>query len=98
MPNTGRFYLLEVTGKPEPGTDPPVCMIDYVRAECLGCHRVFCARCAPALVTIPRGGVVLQCPHCTNRQAISSARFEDFMDRFAKGCIPKRPDLAANDA
>lgn len=85
MPNTGKFYLYEVGSKDPPDEHSSYPTIGVVRAECLSCHDVFSARDQPALTNIPGGGAALTCGKCGTRQAISAARFADFMERFPTG-------------
>ena len=85
MPNTGLFYLYEVVrtpGQKTAGTHP---FINSVRAECLACRHVFLTAQPPCLLNIFGGGAALTCPRCSNRQAISDARFADFVARFPTG-------------
>lgn len=85
MPNTGLFYLLAVTGNPREATQTTCDAITTVRAECLSCHDLLCISEPPWLVNISGGAAAIQCPKCGIRQAISAARFADFIERFPAG-------------
>lgn len=85
MPNTGLFYLYEVVRNPGQKTYAAHPSIESVRAECLACRHVFVATQPPGLLNIFGGGAALTCPRCPNRQAISDARFADFIVRFPTG-------------
>lgn len=108
MPNTGLFYLYEVVGNPSQATQTSCSAIESVRAECLACHHVFWATEAPALINISGGGAALICPKGDSRQAISGARFADFVARFPVGnygeastdstAAAARPELPADKA
>ncbi len=93
MPNTGLFYLYEVTGTPSDATETSCGSIKAVRAECLACRHVFLAEEPPALLNISGGGAALQCPACPNRQAVSGARFADFVERFPQGNVHRAPTV-----
>lgn len=81
MPDTGMFYLLEVKLQPCLGGVE----VDLVRAQCNACQRMFTARSRPELHNIGESGAVLACPKCGNRQAVSGARFLEFLTRFPHG-------------
>jgi len=85
MPNTGKFYLYEVAPKDALDEQSRYPAIGVVRTECLSCHDVFSASDEPGLTNIPGGGAALTCKKCGSRQAISGARFADFMERFPTG-------------
>lgn len=85
MPNTGKFHLYEVApadSVPDNTTYPPV---GVVRAECLSCFNLFTVSEEPGLTNIPGGGAAVVCSKCGSRQAISGARFAEFMERFPTG-------------
>lgn len=85
MPNTGKFHLYEVSpaeSVPDHITYPPV---GVVRAECLSCFNLFTVCGEPGLTNIPGGGAAIVCSKCGSRQAISGARFAEFMERFPTG-------------
>lgn len=85
MPNTGKFHLYEVgpaESAPDNAVYPPV---GLVRAECLSCFSVFTVSEEPGLTNIPGGGAAVVCSRCGCRQAISGARFAEFMERFPTG-------------
>lgn len=81
MPDTGRFYLLEVEGI----TDANNQILELIRVycRCLRCHRAFTATQASGLALIP-GGAAIDCPECGEHQAISLVRFEDFRRRHGQ--------------
>ena len=81
MPNTGVFYLHEVSG-PTSGSPGQFTSISRVRATCTKCSHTFYATAPPNLVTIA-GGTVLTCSACGARQAISNARFDLFSTRLS---------------
>jgi len=81
VPNTGLFYLYEVSGKPRRATEVTCESISSVRAECLSCHEMISMSSPPLLVNIAGGGAALQCPSCGVRQAVSGARFADLIQR-----------------
>lgn len=87
MPDTGMFYLYEVAFHPDTGPQSAPQSIEFIRAECNGCRRMFQARSAPLLENVAGGGAVLSCPSCGERQAISIARFVDFVARFPHGNV-----------
>ncbi len=74
MPDTGRFYLLNVDGLEDRGNLLEVTRID---ARCLSCQTHFRAVPGEGLVDHEGAGVIT-CPGCGNRQAISRARLQDF--------------------
>ena len=76
MPNTGVFYLPEVSG-PMTGSPEHFTTITRIRATCNKCSHMLHGTEPPELECIP-GGAILQCPNCGARQAISSARFNLF--------------------
>ena len=78
MPNTGQFYLLEVAGQADDAGR--LLEVTSVACRCLPCGWSFGATPGHGLITVP-GGAVLACPHCENRQAVSLARFSEFIDR-----------------
>ncbi|MCF7751695.1 hypothetical protein KQ945_13135 [Bacillus subtilis subsp. subtilis] len=88
MPNTGLFYLLEVTGDASPHDPHVLQRLSFVRAQCLHCHAILSLSGAPGLVNVAHGAAVLTCERCSNRQAISGARFTDFARRVQRGLIP----------
>lgn len=78
MPDTGRFYLLEVESVTD--VDGRILELTRVYCRCLKCHCGITATPAEGLTPIP-GGAVLTCPECRQHQAISMVRFEDFRRR-----------------
>lgn len=82
MPNSGQFYLLHVDGQAdEAGRLPEVTAVE---CSCLPCGWTFTASPGHGLIAVP-GGAVLACPHCENRQAVSLARFSEFIARVGSG-------------
>lgn len=81
MPNTGQFYLLRVDGQGD--HDGKLLEVTCVECRCLSCSRVFVAVPAGGLIQIA-GGAVLACPSCENRQAVSLARYAEFMARVGR--------------
>jgi len=81
MPNTGAFHLLFVVGKAD-YTDEILEELSSVLATCRGCATEFNANSPASGLERISGGVVLTCPKCSNRQAISGARFASFMKRL----------------
>jgi len=85
MPNTGQFYLMEVNGQAnEVGQ---LLEVTRVQCRCLPCGWLFDALPGCGLIAIA-GGAVLACPHCENRQAVSLARFSEFIERVGSGSRP----------
>lgn len=93
MPNTGLFYLLDVVGDASEGDPHLLHRLNFVRAQCLHCHAILSLSGAPGLVNVAHGAAVLTCERCSNRQAISGARFADFTRRAQRGLIPGVDDL-----
>lgn len=48
--------------------------------RCLSCTCHFTARPAEGLIDLERGAVLI-CPKCSQRQAMSIARFADFLEK-----------------
>lgn len=94
MPNTGLFYLLDVIGDASQEDPQALNRLDFVRAQCLHCHAILSLSGAPGLVNVAHGAAVLTCDRCNNRQAISGARFADFVRRVQHGLIPAVSDIA----
>jgi len=90
MPTTGRFYLLDVTGQDDGAGR--LLELTCVQCRCLACDWSFTATSARGLIPIA-GGTVLACPHCDNRQAVSLARFSEFIAR-----VGSSSQTAATDA
>ncbi|PJO53257.1 hypothetical protein CR156_14265 [Stenotrophomonas lactitubi] len=76
MADTGLFLLSDVSGQ-EDG-DGRLLQVTKVICRCLRCSGQFTARPNEGLIDLA-GGAVLICPHCPQRQAISLARFSDFL-------------------
>jgi len=90
MPNTGQFYLMEVDGQAnEVGQ---LLEVTRVQCRCLPCGWTFAAAPTEGLLALA-GGAVLSCPHCENRQAVSLARFSEFIAR-----VGSSSQTAATDA
>lgn len=83
MPDTGMFFLYEVRCQRSIDSAGHHTVVKRVQAQCNGCRRAFKAESPPTLQNIAQGGAVLTCPACERRQAISIARFEEFVARFA---------------
>lgn len=83
MPDTGMFYLYEVGCDRSGDGASPGPLVEFVRAECNSCQRIFHASEPPCLQNIAEGGAVLVCPACGQRQAVAIARFEEFVARFS---------------
>lgn len=81
MPNTGAFHLLSVVGKAD-YVDEVLEELSSVTATCRSCGAEFSATSPASGLERISGGVVLTCPKCGNRQAISEARFASFMKRL----------------
>lgn len=79
MPNTGQFYLLRVDGQADEAER--LLEMTAVECSCLPCGWIFTASPGQELTSVA-GGAVLVCPHCENRQAVSLARFSDFIARI----------------
>jgi DNA-directed RNA polymerase subunit RPC12/RpoP len=78
MPNSGAFHLLSLIGHAN-YMDEVLEELKLVIAQCQGCSAEFTATSpSNGLEQISRG-VVLTCPKCRNRQAISGARFVALM-------------------
>lgn len=84
MPNTGAFRLLSVVGKAS-YRDEILEELRSVTAECQGCSAEFTATSPSSGLEQISRGVVLSCPKCCNRQAISGARFASLMKRLDTG-------------
>lgn len=93
MPDTGMFYLHTVRFSVDGDSPSPRRAIEFVRAQCNECRGIFRASTPPLLENINGGGVVLVCPSCSARQAISIARFEEFVARFPMGNLKGRRPL-----
>lgn len=87
MPDTGRFYLLEVESVID--ANGRISELLRVHCRCLKCHAAFEATPAGQL-TLIQGGASLVCPDCGQNQAISMVRFEDFLRR--RGTTPSLSD------
>ncbi len=85
MPNTGQFYLQRVDGQANEAER--LLEVTTVECSCLPCGRTFTAVPGQGLITVP-GGAVLACPHCENRQAVSLARFSEFIARVGNRACP----------
>jgi len=85
MPNTGQFYLMEVDGQAD--KIGHLLEVTRVQCRCLPCGWTFVAVPAEGLLALA-GGAVLYCPHCENHQAVSLAKFSEFIDRVGRGSHP----------
>lgn len=78
MADTGMFLLRDVSGQEDGGGK--LLQVTKVVCRCLACSCQFTARPNEGLIEIV-GGAVLVCPRCPQRQAISLARFADFLEK-----------------
>ena len=78
MADTGLFLLSDVFGQKDDSGH--LLQVTQVVCRCLECSCQFTGRPDEGLMDIP-GGAVLMCPKCSNRQAISMARFADFLQK-----------------
>lgn len=85
MPDTGMFYMFEVCCSPTKLAGDAFPEVEFVRALCNGCRNLFKATEPPSLDPIDGGGAAITCPECGARQAISGARFAEYMARFPSG-------------
>lgn len=89
MPNTGQFYLLRVDSQADEAER--LLEVTAVECSCLPCGWTFTAVPGHGLITVA-GGAVLACPRCENRQAVSLARFSEFIARVGSGHRPAPRD------
>lgn len=82
MPNTGIFTLKAVDA--EQSEEGRVVRLTRVEAECSSCGRASDLSAGAGLTDL-NGAGVLACPYCSTHQAISRARFEEFLRRFPSG-------------
>lgn len=92
MPFTGLFQLIEVHGDMA-GTPPRFTRIRAAQAVCEGCRQFSYLTEFQGIHSIP-GGVVITCPGCGARQAVSNARFDEF---FMRSESDKCSELSADD-
>ena len=78
MADTGLFLLSDVFGQED--DNGRLLQVTHVVCRCLECSCHFTGRPDEGLIDIP-GGAILSCPKCSNRQAISMARFADFLQK-----------------
>lgn len=78
MADTGLFLLSDVSGQ-EDG-EGHLLQVTKVACRCLSCTCHFTARPGEGLIDLERGAVLI-CPKCSQRQAISIARFADFLEK-----------------
>ncbi|HCT26857.1 MAG TPA: hypothetical protein DIW85_11660 [Stenotrophomonas sp.] len=76
MADTGLFLLSDVFGQEDEAGR--LLQVTQVVCRCLECSCHFTARPNEGLIDLD-GGAILACPMCPNRQAISMARFADFL-------------------
>lgn len=82
MADTGLFLLSDVLSqKDEEGR---LLQVTAVVCRCLTCSCHFTARPNQGLIDLERGAVLI-CPQCSQRQAISIARFADFLEKQQHG-------------
>lgn len=91
MPNTGIFTLKAVDA--EQSEEGRVMRLTRVAAECSSCGRASDLSPGAGLTDL-NGAGVLACPHCSTHQAISRARFEEFLRRFPSGLHQTSPKAA----
>lgn len=80
MADTGLFLLSDVLGQED--DSGRLLQVTQVVCRCLQCSFRFTGRPNEGLLDLP-GGAILSCPKCPNRQAISLARFADFLQKSA---------------
>lgn len=78
MADTGFFLLSDVHGQRD--GEGRLLQVTAVVCRCLGCSCHFTARPNEGLIDLERGAVLI-CPKCSQRQAISIARFADFLEK-----------------
>ncbi|MBK0024686.1 hypothetical protein IAE57_00780 [Stenotrophomonas sp. S48] len=96
VPNTGIFTLKTVDA--EQSEEGRILRLTRVEAECSSCGRASDLSPGAGLTDL-NGAGVLACPHCSTHQAISRARFEEFLRRFPSGLhqtSPKAVGTASN--
>ena len=79
MSFTGLFQLIEVQGDMA-GAPPRFTRIRAAQVVCEGCRQFSYLTEFQGIHLIP-GGAVISCPGCGARQAISNARFDEFLIR-----------------
>ena len=82
MPSTGLFTLLEVHGN-FATQQQGAARLTSLTACCETCEHRFSANAGEHLAVIA-GGAVITCPECGVRQAVSNARFEEFVRRVER--------------
>lgn len=82
MPNTGIFTLKAVAA--EQSEEGRILRLTRVAAECSSYGRASDLSPGAGLTDL-NGAGVLACPNCSTHQAISRARFEEFLRRFPSG-------------
>lgn len=85
MPDTGLFYMFEVCCSPTKTAQHAYPEIEFIRVQCSTCRHIFRATEPPSLEAFDGGGAAITCPQCGKRQAISGARFAEYMERFPSG-------------
>lgn len=78
MADTGLFLLSDVSGQKD--NHGRLLQVTAVMCRCLSCSCHFTARPNEGLIDLARGAVLI-CPKCSKRQAISIARFADFLEK-----------------
>lgn len=91
VPNTGIFTLRAVHA--EQSEEGRILRLTRVEAECSSCGRASDLSPGAGLTDL-NGAGVLACPHCSTHQAISRARFEEFLRRFPSGLHQTSPKAA----
>lgn len=84
VPNTGIFTLKTVDA--EQSEEGRILRLTRVEAERSSCERASDLSPGAGLTDL-NGAGVLACPHCSTHQAISRARFEEFLRRFPSGLL-----------
>lgn len=75
MPNTGLFDIIHALATK--ADEPPACLlVCEVHAQCLTCQESVQAKAGSGLESV-EGGVVIACPECGARQAVSNHLFLD---------------------
>ena len=73
MPDTGQFQIFAVSPMPSYGSGPAA--LQAVSLRCRRCGAV--ERLEGEQLQAVKGGTILRCPRCGNRQALSNAHVLD---------------------
>ena len=79
MPTTGRFNILHAQA-PAPAYPHQCANVQQLHAECLNCSTTLRARPGKGLESV-EGGVVITCPACGSRQAVSNQLFVEVTNK-----------------